>query len=92
MPEFEKVINQLEIDYRVAERKGDILVPVSRRTVKDAIDLLKEQEERIKQLESMNVTASGNGTAIGVVKGGLVIGKQTAKEITNIKHVEVMSL
>lgn len=50
----------------------------------DAITLLKEQEEKIRQLESMNVSASGNGNAIGVVKGGLVIQKgQNNKHIVN---------
>lgn len=39
----------------------------------DAEKLLKKDEERFKQLESTNVTATGNGTAIGVVQGGLVI-------------------
>ena len=39
----------------------------------DALALLKEQEERIKQLESMNVTASGNGVAVGQIHGGLFI-------------------
>jgi hypothetical protein len=34
-----------------------------------------------------NVTATGNGVAIGTVRGGLVI--QRAKEITNIKDVGV---
>lgn len=67
-------------------------VTIKSKVYRDALALLKEQDERIKQLESMNVTASGNATAIGIVKGGLVIGKQTAKEIHNIKHVEVMNL
>lgn len=52
--------------------------------VRDAIAMLKAQEEKIRQLESMNVSASGNGTAIGVVKGGLVIQKgQNNKHIVN---------
>ena len=58
----------------------------------DAIELIKEQEEKIRELESMNVTASGNGVAIGSVRGGLVIHKQTAKEIHNIKHVDVLNV
>lgn len=49
----------------------------------DAIALLKKDEERFKQLESMNVTATGNGTAIGVVQGGLII-KRSAKELHNL--------
>ena len=61
-------------------------------TLNDAIALLKWQEERIKELESMTVSASGNGVAIGAVRGGLVIQKQTAKEIHNVKHVDVLNL
>lgn len=49
----------------------------------DALVLLKKDEERFKQIESMNVTATGNGTAIGVVQGGLVI-KRSEKEIHNV--------
>ena len=44
MPDREKVISQLETDYRDAEHRGWILVPISRRTVKDVLALLKEQE------------------------------------------------
>lgn len=40
-----------------------------------AIALMEEQGKRIRELESMNIIASGNGTAIGVVHGGLVIKK-----------------
>lgn len=43
----------------------------------DAECLLKKDEERFKRLESTNVTATGNGTAIGVVQGDLVIKKST---------------
>jgi len=42
MADIEKVINQLETDHREAEHRGWILVPVSRKVVKDAITLLKE--------------------------------------------------
>ena len=55
------------------------------------IELLKEQQEKIHQLESMNVSASGNGTAIGVLHGGMTIKKeyhQQAKEVYNIGHVD----
>ena len=47
----ETVVRQLETDYRDAERRGWIFVPISRRTVKDALALLKEQEAKqvIKQ-------------------------------------------
>ena len=47
----EKVISQLETDYRDAEHRGWILVPVSRRTVKDVLALLKEQEEIINRYQ-----------------------------------------
>ena len=52
MADIEKVISQLETDYRDAEHRGWILVPVSRRTVKDVLALLKEQQNRIKVLRS----------------------------------------
>ena len=62
------------------------------RLARQALYLLKEQDEKINELESMNVTASGNGVAIGSVRGGLVIHKQTAKEVYNIKHVDVLNV
>ena len=55
MPEREKVISQIEVDYREAERKGEILVPISRRTVKDALALLKEQEVGISKAETTTI-------------------------------------
>ena len=62
---------------------------------KSALELLKEQQEKIRQLESMNVSASGNGTAIGVLHGGITIKKeyhQQAKEVYNIGHVDRLDL
>ena len=62
---------------------------------KSALELLKEQQEKIRQLESMNVSASGNGTAIGVLHGGMTIKKeyhQQAKEVYNIGHVDRLDL
>ena len=62
---------------------------------KSALELLKEQQEKIHQLESMNVSASGNGTAIGVLHGGMTIKKeyhQQAKEVYNIGHVDRLDL
>ena len=59
------------------------------------VELLKEQQEKIRQLESMNVSASGNGTAIGVLHGGMTIKKeyhQQAKEVYNIGHVDRLDL
>lgn len=46
MIDMEKVINQLETDYREAEHRGWILVPVSRKVVTNAIALLKERETK----------------------------------------------
>ena len=63
--------------------------------VKSALELLKEQQEKIRQLESMNVSASGNGTAIGVLHGGMTIKKeyhQQATEVYNIGHVDRLDL
>lgn len=57
----------------------------------DTLELLKEQKKLINELQSMNISASGNSTAIGVVHGGLII-KQKAKEIYNIKHVEELTI
>lgn len=62
---------------------------------KSALELLKEQQEKIRQLESMNVSASGNGTAIGILHGGMTIKKeyhQQAKEVYNIGHVDRLDL
>ena len=62
---------------------------------KSALELLKEQQEKIRQLESMNVSASGNGTAIGVLHGGMTIKKeyhQQATEVYNIGHVDRLDL
>lgn len=61
----------------------------------DTLELLKQQQEKIHQLESMNVSASGNGTAIGVLHGGMTIKKeyhQQAKEVYNIGHVDRLDL
>ena len=56
----------------------------------DAISLLKAQEEEIKQLKAMNISASDNAFACGVIHGGVTI-HQKASEITNIKHVDVFN-
>ena len=63
--------------------------------VEKTIELLKQQQEKIHQLESMNVSASGNGTAIGVLHGGMTIKKeyhQQAKEVYNIGHIDRLDL
>jgi len=56
----------------------------------DALSLLKAQEEEIKQLKAMNISASDNAFACGVIHGGVTI-HQKASEITNIKHVDVFN-
>lgn len=64
-------------------------------TAKAAMELLKLQQEKIRQLESMNVSASGNGAAIGVLHGGMTIKKeyhQQAKEVYNISHIDRLDL
>lgn len=61
----------------------------------DTLELLKEQQENIRHLESMNVSASDNGTAIGILHGGMTIKKeyhQQAKEVYNIGHVDRLDL
>lgn len=40
----EKVINQIDVDIQRAEQTGEMLVCVGRKTAKDALFLLKEQE------------------------------------------------
>ena len=59
----ETVVRQLETDYRDAERRGWIFVPISRRTVKDALALLKEQEV----VEPKQVDLYGNDEWWGLV-------------------------
>ena len=44
MPDREKVINQLDVDIQRAERTGEMLVYVGRKTAKEVLSLLKEQE------------------------------------------------
>ena len=64
-------------------------------TAKAAMELLKLQQEKIRKLESMNVSASGNGVAIGVLHGGMTIKKeyhQKAKEVYNIGHIDRLDL
>jgi len=56
----------------------------------DVLSLLKAQEEEIKQLKAMNISASDNAFACGVIHGGVTI-HQKASEITNIKHVDVFN-
>ena len=61
----------------------------------NTLELLKQQQEKIRQLESMNVSASDNGTAIGVLHGGMTIKKeyhQQAKEVYNIGHIDRLDL
>lgn len=60
------------------------------RLKQDALSLLKAQEEEIKQLKAMNISASDNAFACGVIHGGVTI-HQKASEITNIKHVDVFN-
>ena len=45
MIDKEKVINQIEVDIQRAERTGEMLVHVGRKTAKDTLALLKEQEQ-----------------------------------------------
>lgn len=48
MPDREKVIKQIEVDIGKANRTGEMLVHVEKKTATDAIAMLKEQES-IKQ-------------------------------------------
>lgn len=51
----------------------------------------REMSREINELKKMNVSASGNGIAVGAIHGGLVIHRQEAKEIHNIKNIEVFN-
>ena len=44
MPDREKVISQIDADIQRAERTGEMLVCIGRKTAKDALALLKEQK------------------------------------------------
>lgn len=52
----------------------------------DTLELLKEQQEKIRRLESMNVSASCNGMTIKKEY------HQQAKEVYNIGHVDRLDL
>ena len=70
-------------------------VDLPKSMINNALELLKEQQEKIRQLESKNVSASGNGMAIGVLHGGMTIKKeyhQQAKEVYNIGHIDRLDL
>ena len=54
-------------------------------------DKCREMNREIRELKAKNITASGNGIAVGEIRGGLVIQRQEAKEIHNISHVEVFN-
>ena len=45
----------------------------------------------IENIKLKNITASSNGLAVGEVYGGLVINRQEANEIHNIKNIEVFN-
>ena len=44
MTDREKIVNQIDVDIQRAERTGEMLVYIGRKTAKDALALLKEQE------------------------------------------------
>lgn len=58
--------------------------------IDDGAKLLKWQEQEIQQLKATHISASGNAIACGVIRGGVTI-NQKAKEITNIKHVDIFN-
>ena len=102
MADLDKVIKGLKVCTNPATKRGclDGLCPYDGKGCReamerDALELLKEQQEKIRQLESKNVSASGNGTAIGVLHGGMTIKKeyhQQAKEVYNIGHIDRLDL
>ena len=94
MEDIEKVMGWLEgltfDDWRDYHSDSEVS-----NMAKATLELLKEQQEKIRQLESMNVSASDNGTAIGILHGGMTIKKeyhQQAKEVYNIGHVDRLDL
>lgn len=58
--------------------------------IRDALSLLKAQEQEIQQLKATHISASDNAIACGVIHGSVTI-NQKAKEIMNIKNVEVFN-
>ena len=52
MPDREKVINQLDVDIQRAERTGEMLVYVGRKTAQEALALLKEQEKENSRINN----------------------------------------
>lgn len=85
MVELEKLIAELE-ETGAADCFDDEVICVKAGAVKAALALLRTQEQEIQQLKEMNVSASGNAVACGIIHGGMTI-NQKAKEIMNIKHV-----
>ena len=51
----------------------------------------REMNREIRELKKMNISASDNGIAVGAIHGGLVIHRQEANEIHNIKNIEVFN-
>lgn len=83
--EIEKVIDGLEFIM-----SHDATFDKSAEAAQAAIDLLREQDRRIKELEGVQITNTGSGAAIGTVHGDIVINReyrQNAVQITNIKNV-----
>lgn len=60
MTEIDKIINQLEVDYQRAERRGDAICYINRKTVRDALSILKEfkkgKELSEEYLKSLGIT------------------------------------
>ena len=55
---------------------------------------IKDQGEEIEKLKKTHIVNTGSGMAIGEIHGGMTIHRtvnQTAKEIHNVKHVEVFN-
>jgi len=48
MPDREKIINQIDVDIQRAERTGEMLVHIGRKTAKDALSMLKEQPQIVR--------------------------------------------
>lgn len=50
MPDSERIVKQLEADLNRAERTGEMMVCVGRKTAAAAITLLKEQQKLIDDI------------------------------------------
>ena len=80
MVDREKVINQIEVDIQRAERTGEMIVYVGRKTAKDVLALLKDQEAVEPDTDSEGTCTCGNcGETVGYYPVGCKTPQQLCK-------------